>query len=149
MTVEEQYSASGMVTDDVWHKIDIRFVMPEYDECELQYGSARKGRLMFYVDCKLKFVTEEVDEFIGKRLNEHKDKQLGVPFNISLGGGTQGLLESMTFDGQDDKDLGLHIEQNFAGTFIGDISQFRFHICDLSWCALKNNCEVEKARYGK
>ena len=149
VTVEEQYSASGMVTDDVWHKIDIRFVMPEYDECELQYGSARKGRLMFYVDCKLKFVTEEVDEFIGKRLNEHKDKQLGVPFNISLGGGTQGLLESMTFDGQDDKDLGLHIEQNFAGTFIGDISQFRFHICDLSWCALKNNCEVEKARYGK
>jgi hypothetical protein len=149
VTVEEQYSASGMVSDDVWHKIDIRFVMPEYDDCELQYGSARKGRLMFYVDCKLKFVAEEVDEFIAKRLNEHKDKQLGVPFNISLGGGSQGLLESMTFDGQDPEDLGLHIEKNFAGTFIGDISQFRLHICDLSWCALKNNCEVERERYGK
>jgi ribosomal protein S27E len=125
VTVEEQYSASGMVSDDEWHKIDIRFVMPEYDECDLKYGKARKGRLMFYVDCKLKFVAEEVDEFIAKRLNEHKDKQLGVPFNISLGGGSQGLLESMTFDGQDAEDLGLHIEQNFAGTFIGDVSQFK------------------------
>jgi hypothetical protein len=149
VTIEEQYSASGMVTDDTWQKIDIRFVMPEYDECELKYGKARKGRLMFYVDCKLKFVAEEVDEFIAKRLNEYKDKQLGVPFNMSLGGGSQGLLESMTFDGQDPDDLGLSIQENFAGSFIGDISQFRFHICDLNWCELKNNCEVEKERYGK
>jgi hypothetical protein len=147
VTVEEQYSDAGMVSDGVWTKIDIRFVMPEYDECDLKYGKPRKGRLMFYVDCKLKLVVEEVDEFIAKRLNEHKDKQLGVPFNISLGGGSQGLLESMTFDGQDTEDLGLHIEQNFAGTFIGDISQFRFHLCDLYWCGLKNNCSVEESRY--
>ncbi|MCK5642632.1 MAG: hypothetical protein KAJ19_17625, partial [Gammaproteobacteria bacterium] len=147
VTVEEQYSASGMVTNNTWQKIDIRFVMPEYDECELIHGKARKGRLMFYVDCKLKFVAEEVDEFIARRLEEYKDKQLGVPFNFSLGGGSQGLLESMTFDGQDPDDLGLHIEQNFAGSFIGDISQFRFHICDLNWCELKHNCEVEKTRY--
>ena len=138
-----------MIKDDEWQKIDIRFVMPEYDDCDLKYGEARKGRLMFYVDCKLKFVVEEFDEIIAKRLNEHKDKQLGVPFNISLGGGSQGLIESMTFDGQDSEDLGLSIEKNFAGTFIGDISQFRFHICDLYWCGLKNNCSVEKLRYGK
>jgi hypothetical protein len=149
VTVEEKYSDSGMIKDDEWQKIDIRFVMPEYDDCDLKYGEARKGRLMFYVDCKLKFVVEEFDEIIAKRLNEHKDKQLGVPFNISLGGGSQGLIESMTFDGQDSEDLGLSIEKNFAGTFIGDISQFRFHICDLYWCGLKNNCSVEKLRYGK
>jgi hypothetical protein len=149
VTVEEQYSASGLVSDDIWHHIAIRFVMPPYDECDLKYGEPRKGRLMFYVDCRLKFVVEDVDEFIAKRLNEYKDKQLGVPFNISLGGGSQGLLESMTFDGQDPDDLGLSIESNFAGTFIGDISQFRFNICGLSWCELKNNCKVEKNRYGK
>jgi len=149
VTVEEQYSASGMVMDDQWEHVAIRFVMPEYDDCELKYGKPRKGRLMFYVNCKLKFVAEEVDEFIAKRLNEHKDKQLGVPFNISLGGGSQGLLESMTFDGQDPEDLGLKIQENYAGTFIGDISQFRFYICDLNWCDLQNNCEVEKKRYGK
>ena len=148
VTVEEQYSVSGVVTDDQWTHIGIRFVMPEYDECQLKYGKARKGRLMFYVNSKLKFVAEEVDEFIARRLNEYKDKQLGVPFNYSLGGGSQGLLESMTFDGQDPDDLGLIIEQNFAGTFIGDISQFRYYICDLNWCDLTNNFEVEKIRYG-
>ena len=148
VTVEEQYSVSGVVTDDQWTHIGIRFVMPEYDECQLKYGKARKGRLMFYVNSKLKFVAEEVDEFIARRLNEYKDKQLGVPFNYSLGGGSRGLLESMTFDGQDPDDLGLIIEQNFAGTFIGDISQFRYYICDLNWCDLTNNFEVEKIRYG-
>ena len=137
-----------MVTDNQWTHIGIRFVMPEYDECQLKYGKQRKGRLMFYVNSKLKFVAEEVDEFIARRLNEYKDKQLGVPFNYSLGGGSQGLLESMTFDGQDPDDLGLIIEQNFAGTFIGDISQFRYYICDLNWCDLTNNFEVEKIRYG-
>tara|TARA_R110000851_G_scaffold67262_2_gene151978 strand:- start:1320 stop:3050 length:1731 start_codon:yes stop_codon:yes gene_type:complete len=148
VTVEEQYSMSGVVTDNQWTHIGIRFVMPEYDECQLKYGKRRKGRLMFYVNSKLKFVAEEVDEFIAKRLNEYKDKQLGVPFNYSLGGGSEGLLESMTFDGQDPDDLGLIIEQNFAGTFIGDISQFRYYICDLNWCDLTNNFEVEKIRYG-
>jgi hypothetical protein len=148
VTVEEQYSASGMVSDDEWTKISIRFVMNEtYDECELGYKDARKGRLMFYVNCRLKFVAEEVDEFIARRLIEQNEKQLTVPYNISIGGGTQGLLESMTFDGQDPDDLGMLIEQNYAGTFIGDISQFRFYICNLSWCDIKNNCFFEDPRY--
>ncbi len=111
----------------------------------------RKGKLMFYVNCRLKHVAE-FDEFIARRLGiangEHWKKQVGVPYNISLGGGTQGLLESMTFDGQDTSDLGLCIQENFAGTFIGSISQFRFHICDLNWCELKANCAEECDRYG-
>jgi len=147
VTVEEQYSASGMVQDGAWEQISVRFSMPEYDECELIHGKPRKGRLLFYVGCLLKFVAEEVDEFIGRRLNDYKDKQLGVPFNFSLGGGSQGLLESMTFDGQDPDDLGVAIETNYAGTFIGDISQFKFYICDLNWCELKHNCAVESPRY--
>jgi len=53
----------------------------------------------------------------------------------------------MTFDGQDPSDIGLEIEENFAGTFIGGISQFRFYICDLNWCDLKFNCEIEDERY--
>lgn len=147
VTVEEKYSESGIITDGEWEHVMIRFVMPEYDECDLKYGKPRKGRLMFYVDCRLKFVADEVDEFIARRLNEYKDKQLGVPYNISLGGGSQGLLESMTFDGQDPDDLGLHIEQNFAGTFIGDISQFKFYLCDLNWCDIQTQCDTECYRY--
>ena len=148
VTIEEQYSATGMVTDNQWQMISIRFVADTtLDECELEWKPARKGKLMFYVNRRLKFIVRDFDEFIARRLFEHKDKQLGVPYNISLGGGSQGLLESMTFDGQDPDDLNCIIQNNFAGTFIGDISQFRFYICDLSYCDIVNNYEQEVFRY--
>ena len=79
-----------------------------------------------------------------KRLEDYKEKQIGVPFNMSLGGGSQGLLESMTFDGQDASDLGLAIEQNFAGSFIGSISQFKIYDSNISWCALNTLCRTER-----
>ena len=144
VTVEEQYSLSGMVQNDEWAKITIRYVSDDYytDE-ELKCLPARKGKLMIYVNCKLKAVFKDVDEFIGRRLNEYKGKQVGVPFNISIGGGSQGLLESMTFDGQDAEDLGLLIEQNFGGSFIGQISQFKFNICDLNWCDISSGCDFK------
>lgn len=150
-SIEESFSASGMVKDNVWTNVSVRFVLNEkLDECQLEVRGARKGKLMFYVNSKLKHVAE-FDEFIARRLGincEHWKKQVGVPYNISLGGGSQGLLESMTFDGQDPNDIDLCIQENFAGTFIGSISQFRFHISDLNWCDLSSNHEVECFRYG-
>ena len=90
----------------------------------------------------------DFDEIIGRRLNEYYAKQVGVPFNFSLGGGSQGLLESQTFDGLDMADRNLPIETNFAGTFIGDISQFKFNICDLSYCDILYNYRRDASRYG-
>ena len=49
----------------------------------------------------------------------------------------------MTFDGQDPEDLGLLIEKNFAGTFIGQISEFKFNICDLNWVDISVGCAVK------
>jgi hypothetical protein len=146
VTVEEAYSASGMVSNDIWTHVAIRFVPSGTLESCTQ--AARTGKLMFYVNGKLKYVVDEFDEFIARRLIEHQDKQVAVPFNISLGGGSQGLLEHFTFDGQDPDDLGCLIEQNFAGTFIGDISTFRMYIDNLNYCELNNNYSQEKAKYG-
>ncbi len=149
VTIEEEYSASGMVSGDVWTNIVIRFVADEYyDDCDLIHKGARKGRLMFYVNGHLKYTKHGFDEFVARRLNEYKAKQVGVPFNISLGGGSIGLLDSQTFDGLDMADRGLPIETNFAGTFIGAISQFKFNICDLAFCDIQYNYNREAARYG-
>jgi hypothetical protein len=138
-TIEEAYSEPDMVKPDEWSYVTIRFVTDYKDDCELKSTKARKGKLMFYVNAKLKFVVNDFDEFIAKRLNEYKDKQIGVPFNMSLGGGSQGLLESQTFDGLDPNDRGLLIEKNFAGTFIGGIEQFKFNICDLNYNDIQYN----------
>lgn len=148
VTVEEGYSVSGMVSANTWSYIAIRFVMPYLDDCDLKIKQARKGKLMFYVNGKLKYVANDIPEHIGQRLHEYYLKQVGVPFNFSLGGGSQGLLESQTFDGLDMADRGLPIERNFAGTFIGSISQFKFNICDLSFCDIQYNYLTNASRYG-
>lgn len=145
VTIKEEFSEAGIITDGEWEHVSIRWSSDfSYDECDVLYGKPRTGRLMFYVGCRLKFIVEDFPEFIARRLNEYKEKQIGVPFNISLGGGTQGLLESMTFDGQDLSDLGLNIEQNFAGSFIGSISQFKIYQCNINWCALKTLCNTQR-----
>jgi len=137
--VIEEYSASGIVTSDKWEYITVKWVNNDsYNQCDLEIGKARKGRFKFYVNSMLIFVSKELDEMIFKRLDDLSEKQIGVPYNISIGGGSQGLLESMTFDGQDVDDLGLIIEQNFAGTFIGSISTFNLYDKNLSWCEIKN-----------
>lgn len=147
ITVQENYSVSGIVSPNTWNYIAIKFVTNYLDGCELINAKKRNGKLMFYVNGKLKFVVNDFPEFIGKRLNENRLKQVSVPFNISLGGGSQGLLESQTFDGLDIEDRGLPIEENFAGTFIGAISQFKFNICPLSYKNINNNYLNDFFRY--
>jgi len=148
VTVTENYSASGTVSGDVWTNVTIRFYAYEsYDECQLRLGDRRLGWLGIYVGGKLKLWVEDFLEIVPHRLNDDKNKQIAVPYNISLGGGSQGLLESITFDGQDPSDLGLNIEQNFAGTFVGSISQFKFYACDLDWTEIENNYNQDLSRY--
>ena len=139
VTVEEQFSEAGVIEDNEWKYVVIKFITDYKDDCELQTFKRRKGKLLFYVDTKLKFVVDEFDEFIARRLNEYKDKQIGVPFNMSLGGGSQGLLESVTFDGLDPNDRGLPIEENFAGSFIGGIKSFKFNVCRLTYEEMVSN----------
>jgi len=131
----------------------------------------RKGRLVFYVNGKRFYTIEDVEEVLPRALNTDKEKQVGVPFNISWGGGTQGLREHLTFSSttmlegsyiQDPECLpnndlsgttfsGLNtnilIEQNFAGTFEGAISQFRMYVTPLSAPEVKHNFNLLKDKF--
>jgi hypothetical protein len=139
VTIEEKYSNPNIVYVDDWSYVVIKFVTDFKTDCELKTASRRKGKLLFYVNSKLVFVVKEFDEFIAKRLEDYKDKQNGVPFNFTLGGGSQGLIESQTFDGLDLEDRNLPIQENFAGSFIGSIAQFKYNICDLKYCNIVQN----------
>jgi hypothetical protein len=59
----------------------------------------RLGTLKFYVNGKLFMVAENFEEIIPRLLNVEKEKQIGVGYNISIGGGTQGLHDNLTFSG--------------------------------------------------
>jgi hypothetical protein len=131
-SINECYSMSGLVQTDVWTHIGIRFKPYEYfEECELNFKGRRKGLLSVYVNGYLKWKLDDFDEFIFRELDEYREKQQGVPFNYSFGGGTQGLLESNTVNGPDVKDEDLVVENNFAGTFEGGVSKFKLYGCAL------------------
>lgn len=81
-------------------------------------------KIYFYVNNYLKLVSKELPEVMLSPLNDCPEKQEGVPYNISIGGGSQGLSERILLNFYDNTQYLLPIEKYFAGTFIGDIKSF-------------------------
>ena len=131
----------------------------------------RKGRLKIYINGQIFHTIEDFEEVIPRALSTDKEKQVGVPFNVSWGGGTQGLRENLTFSSttqpfgpyvQDPECLptndltgttfnglktNILIEQNFAGTFEGAISQFRMYTEPLSAPEVKHNFKILNQKF--
>jgi hypothetical protein len=72
---------------------------------------------------------KELSELFLRPLNDNPERQEGVPYNISIGGGSQGLSERIMLNYYDNTNYTLPIEENFGGTFIGDIKEFIFSTC--------------------
>ena len=134
----------------------------------------RLGTLKFYVNGKLFMVTENFEEIIPRLLNTPKEKQIGVGYNISIGGGTQGLHDNLTFSGgcptelsgltyqQDPESLTTYdlehtiysgltthikLEEYFGGSMIGDISAFRMYTEPLNASQIKHNFRILQNKY--
>jgi hypothetical protein len=137
-TMEESYSEPILsTTGSGWSHIAVTYTG----------GSVKNtlpaGTIRFWLNGR---VIHRIDEFVGlqlRALDEKSDKQLGVPFNISWGGGTQGLLESQTFGGPDPEDRNLLLETNFAGTFNGELSQLRFYEKPLNVLEVRHNFFID------
>lgn len=132
----------------------------------------RLGNLYIYVNGYRFMTIKDFEEIIPHELNTEKEKQLGVPFNISLGGGTQGLRESLVFSGcsgltgpyiQDPELIPNQIlsgtslsglttdiimEPTFGGSFMGGISQFRMYSEPLSAPQIQHNFRILKDKFG-
>lgn len=119
----EEYSKDGMVKSDEWNSINVRFAIINRttDKCD---KTSKKMRIMFYVNGFLKFISKELPALSFKRLDEVSEKQEAVPYSISLGGGSIGLLETITPDYYEVSKYIMPIERDFCGTFIGDVRSF-------------------------
>jgi hypothetical protein len=138
---------------------------------EIKY---RLGTLKLYVNGKLFMVAENFEEIIPRLLDVQREKQIGVGYNISIGGGTQGLKDNLTFSGgcpetiseityqQDPECLTTHdldntiysgltthikLEEYFGGSMIGDISAFRMYVEPLNVSQVKHNFRILKEKY--
>lgn len=83
-----------------WTLIAIAFTpsatLNESPECAPQ----RIGTLIFYINGRAMWTIKEFPEYFFKGLKNQKEKQIGVPFSISWGGGSFGLRYSYHYDYQ-------------------------------------------------
>lgn len=127
-TVVSGMSAPGVINDCEWHCISIRII-----------GQPKTMRLMFYVDGRLVFITKELPKFDFRKLADLDEKQEGVPYNISIGGGTQGLAETIVKNYMMDPYRTYPIEKNFAGSFIGKFRSFKFYTTKNDFTTIRQN----------
>lgn len=131
-SIKEGYSSEGIIKENEISVIHVRLK-----------GFVNTMKLEFYVNGKLVFLTKEMPKINLRELKDLYEKQESVPFNLSLGGGTQGLIETILPNYMDDLDVIYPLEKNFAGTFIGYIYNFKFYSCCLNFFEILNNYKYE------
>ena len=131
--IESLFSKPNIVTQDNWHKVDIQLIntRPVNNKCVLKTPalSTDKMKIHIYVNGKLVLISKELPMLQLRKLNDLDSKQQGVPFNISIGGGTQGLCDTVDINYMTPPSEILPLEQEFGGTFIGCIKNFKFYTC--------------------
>lgn len=158
LNIIENYSIKE-VNEVGWNHIVITFnpyTKEDYtnisDECNL---IARTGNLKIYVNGVL-YLNE--DNFIEPTFNPlpiHRSKQIGVPYNISWGGGSFGLKYSYNFNENDQNfpyeqnlnNSNLLIEKYFDGYFKGGFQKLRIYDKPLNLNEIKNNYNYESNYY--
>lgn len=92
LKIYEKYSVeSNLFSNTVFNLVTIKFAPYEKHDCIPNKQTF--GVLSIYVDGYLKLREYDFPNIIPYAFDDLNTKQYGVPFNISVGGGTQGLLE--------------------------------------------------------
>lgn len=156
-SVLEEYSKDGMVKCNEWNDVTVKIAVlnPYYSQIQRSYKlnglfsgiticentgitGSHKVKIYVYVNGYLKLVSKELPEFAFRELNDVYQKQEGVPFNISLGGGTQGLMETIGPDYMNVTKYVLPLERDFGGSFNGDIKSFKMYDCPLNYSTIRD-----------
>ncbi len=142
--VIEEKSLPKIVKKGEWNVINVCLenVTKSQNICDNNLKN-EKMKLKFYVNAKLKFISKELPMLKMRKLDELNHRQEGIAYNISLGGGTMGLSDSIWLDYYNPFKYVLPIEEYFAGTFNGDIKSFKFYSKKLNYNEIKNNYKFE------
>lgn len=98
--VVQSYVSEDQITRTGWTIITLVF-KPNVeigDKDLLACEDNRTGTFDVYVNGRLFWGIEEFEEFFTKPLQNTRDKQIGVPYNISWGGGSFGLKNSWHYN---------------------------------------------------
>jgi hypothetical protein len=122
-TVEDSYTRLPVVDQSKTKYLLVTVTFERdfsYDNtCQLKYGDYKKGTLSIALNGFTVFRNYNFSEIIPHELDVESKYQEGVPFNLSFGGGTQGLYEAVYLDGA--KPVDGILDKFFAGTFEGGV----------------------------
>lgn len=144
--IESEFSYKNIVPYGQWTIIHIRidtntpYPLQSYNSVG---SSGLKMRIRIYVNGRLVFVSRELEGLKFRNLNDMDSRQEGVAFNISLGGGTQGLGDVIYGDYEKLPEHVLPLQENFGGSFSGYIKSFRFYNCGLTFDRILSNSRFE------
>jgi hypothetical protein len=135
--VLEEYSLPGIIKFDKWNSVNVAFVtnVNPTDKCDLHNG---KMQIRIFVNGFLVFISKWVNTLSFKPLDEIYTKQEAVPYNMSLGGGSLGLIETILPNYFALPEYILPIERDFCGTFLGDIKSFKIYQGTVDYSAIAN-----------
>ena len=98
--------------------------------------------LLLSNDC---VIVPDFGGFMAHHVDAHYDKQEGVPYNISLGGGTQGLADVVYENYKELPEYVLFLEKEFGGSFTGYLKSFKFYSCNQDFTKILANSRFEKS----
>jgi hypothetical protein len=101
------------ITATGWTMIAIAFTPNDQieDLTLIDCAPQRPGKLLFYINGRAIWINHDFPEYFFKALKNQKEKQIGVPYSISWGGGSFGLRYSWHYDYQK---YGLYTGENTA-----------------------------------
>ena len=147
--IESEFTTNSVINEKEWYTVNVKIQPLKHkdksdDICLSPNSFLDTMQIMIYVNGKLVLVSRELPIFNFKLLDDLEEKQEGVPFNISLGGGTQGLAEVVYLNYLKLPEYILPLEKEFGGSFIGWIKSFKFYTCPLNYYEIQQNYNFNK-----
>ena len=148
-TIEDSYTKLPVVnlSDEKYVLVTVTFERDfSYDnKCQLKYGEYKKGALSILLNGFTVYRNHKFTEIIPHELDVESKYQEGVPFNISYGGGTQGLYEAVYLDGA--KEVDGILEKFFAGTFDGGVKFIEMYSTPLYPIEIRDTIKNKLSEY--
>lgn len=146
-SIENEWSYPGIAPYGEWVTIDVRVVpIVKYSVTDFGYIRSKDYmRLIVYANGKLVLYSKELPMLSLRMLNDLYEKQEGVPYNISLGGGTQGLADVVYENYKDVPEYVLFLEKEFGGSFTGYLKSFKFYTCNQDFTKILANVRFERS----
>lgn len=151
-------TTTGNTNDNRFINLTIIFERDfEYkDECELKTGDYKKGVLKILINGFVVHRFYNFTEIIPHELDNRKEFQEGVPYNISIGGGTLGLSQAKWIDKTKciNQEKLCFLSDKFNEPFDGGVRSFDFYdiplyVTEIRDIISKKNIELEMPQKNK